>query len=138
MPPQVEDTLTVSIGTVHASMRMVGEFVAATRPTLGILLVLTNCKETAGEEEFNRWYEDVHIPDILDTGAFHAAYRYESIDPQAAKAKYLAIYETDNTDPAKAQEEVAKLRGDWQQLGRLFDGMGPVSLLTARRIWPMD
>ena len=130
--------------------RLGGEFVASMRPALGILLVLTNCKDNDRQEEFNRWYEDVHIPDILDTGAFHAAYRYERVEREATsysdgpgrgrppKAQYLAIYETDNPDPAKAREEVAKVRSDWQQRGRLFDGMEPVSLLTARRIWPMD
>ena len=118
--------------------RLGGEFAASRRPTLGILLVLSDCKDTADEDEFNRWYEDVHIPDILDTGAFHTAYRYQSLDLQATKAKYLAIYETDNTDPAKARDELGKVRADWQQRGRLFDGIEVVSSLTARRIWPMD
>ncbi len=118
--------------------RIGGEFEASIKPALGILLVLSNCKDAASEEEFNRWYEDVHIPDILDTGAFHTAYRYESLDPEATKGKYLAIYETDNKDPAKAREEMGKVRGDWQQRGRLFDGIEVVSSLTARRIWPMD
>ena len=70
-------------------------------------------------------------------GAFHTAYRYESLEPEATKAKYLAIYETDNIDPAKALEELGTLR-DWQERGRMFDGTDPVSILTARRIWPMD
>ena len=118
--------------------RLGGEFSAATKPTLGILLVLSNCKDPAREQEFNRWYEDVHIPDILDTGAFHTAYRYGSIDPAATKAKYLAIYETDNIDPAKAREKLGAVRADWQQRGRLSDLMESTSSLTARRIWPMD
>lgn len=124
--------------TAGVFKRMGGEFSASVKPTLGILLVLSNCRDTAIQEEFNRWYEDVHIPDILDTGAFHTAYRYESLDPEATKAKYLAIYETDNVDPAKARDELGKVRADWQQRGRLFDGIEVVSSLTARRIWPMD
>ncbi len=118
--------------------RLGGEFSAATKPTPGILLVLSNCKDAAREQEFNRWYEDVHIPDILDTGAFHTAYRYESLDPEATKAKYLAIYETDNIDPAKAREKLGAVRADWQQRGRLSDLIETSSSLTARRIWPMD
>jgi hypothetical protein len=50
-----------------------GEFCAASRPTRGILLVLSNCKDPAREAEFNRWYEDIHVADILETGAFHTA-----------------------------------------------------------------
>ncbi len=124
--------------TVGVFRRKGGEFNAAAKPALGILLVLSNCKDTHDEKEFNRWYEDVHIPDILDTGAFHTAYRYESTDPEATKGKYLAIYETDNRDPAAARDSMGAVREDWVKRGRLFDGIDVVASLTARRIWPMD
>ena len=113
-----------------------GEFVASNKPARGVLIVLTNCKDESRQEEFNRWYEDIHIPDILGTGAFHAAYRYESVEVSDIAAQYLAIYETDNPDPAKAQAVIAKLRPEWQRRGRTFDGSEVVSALNARRIWP--
>ena len=116
--------------------RLGGEYSSAAKPTRGILVVLSNCNDASDEDEFNRWYEDVHIPDILDAGAFHTAYRYESVDPEATKAKYLALYETDNIDPGKAREAHAKARPDWERRGRLFDGLDVVSSLTASRIWP--
>ena len=75
-----------------AYQKLDGEFCAASKPTRGILMVLINCKDPAREQEFNNWYADVHIPDILNTGAFHTAYRYESLDPEASKGKYLSIY----------------------------------------------
>jgi hypothetical protein len=119
--------------------RLGGEFQAATnRPARGILAVLLNCRDAAREDEFNRWYSDVHIPDILDTGLFHTAYRYESLDPQITGGKYLALYETDAGDPGKAGEELGKLRANWEQRGRLFDATERVMRLTARRIWPLD
>ena len=118
--------------------RLGGEYSAASRPTLGILLVLSNCKNAAREQEFNQWYEDVHIPDILDAGGFHTAYRYESLDPAATKAKYLAIYETDNIDPAKAREKHAEANTHWRERGRMSDLLDVTSSLIARRIWPMD
>ena len=124
--------------TVGVFKRRGGEFNAAAKPALGILVVLSNCKDTHDEKEFNRWYEDVHIPDILDSGAFHTAYRYESTDPEATKGKYLAIYETENRDPAAAREKLGALRDDWKNRGRLYDGIDVVASLTARRIWPMD
>ena len=85
-----------------------------------------------------RWYSDVHIPDILDTGLFHTAYRYESLDPQITGDKYLALYETDAGDLGKAGEELGKLRANWEQRGRLFDATERVMRLTAHRIWPLD
>ena len=124
--------------TVGVFKRLGGEYSAASRPTLGVLMVLSNCKDPAREQEFNRWYEDVHIADILDAGGFHTAYRYESLDPEATKAKYLAIYETDNIDPAKAREKHAEARADWVQRGRMSDLLEVTSSITARRIWPMD
>ena len=124
--------------TVGVFKRRGGEFNAAAKPGLGILVVLSNCKDTHDEKEFNRWYEDVHVPDILDSGAFHTAYRYESTDPEATKAKYLAIYETENRDPAAAREKMGELRDDWRARGRLYDGIDVVASLTAHRIWPMD
>ena len=75
--------------------------------------------------------------DILGTGAFHAAYRYESVELKGPKAKYLTIYETDNPDPPKAREE-AKASAECQRRGSSSDGFEMVSVLTALRIWPMD
>ena len=124
--------------TVGVFKRKGGEFNAAAKPSLGMLLVLSNCKDTHDEKEFNRWYEDVHIPDILDTGAYHTAYRYVSTDPEATKGKYLAIYETDNRDAAAAREKLNAVRADWTARGRLYDGIDVVASLTAHRIWPMD
>ena len=124
--------------TVGVFKRKGGEFNAAAKPSLGMLLVLSNCKDTDDEKEFNRWYEDVHIPDILDTGAYHTAYRYVSTDPEATKGKYLAIYETDNRDAAAAREKLNAVRADWTARDRLYGGIDVVASLTANRIWPMD
>ena len=118
--------------------RLGGEFCAASRPTRGILLVLSNCTDLAREAEFNRWYEDIHVADILETGAFHTASRYESLAPQATQATYLALYETEQSDPAKAREALGKARADWEKRGRLSDTIEVVASLTARRIWPLD
>ena len=120
---------------VDVFKRTGGEFSTSVRPTRGILLVLSNCKDSSREEEFNRWYEDIHFPDILSVGQFHTAYRYENANPES-NAKYLAIYETDNADPADARTQHAKLMEGWGQQGHLFDDMEVVSSMTARRVWP--
>lgn len=124
-----------------------GEFRAADRPMRGILAVLTNCLEPAREADFNRWYDDVHIPDILGSGLCHAAYRYEIASPEvhevkpvngeAIKGKYLAIYETDSEDPVATAEQLKSLNEDWKLKGHGFDG--PVEVvyqIAAKRFWP--
>ncbi|MCR9096045.1 MAG: hypothetical protein NXI30_17615 [bacterium] len=62
------------------------------------LIVFT--KPTDGKEaEFNRWYDEVHLPDILATEGFVAAQRFALADTQigdvgdTAPGRYLAIYE---------------------------------------------
>ena len=114
-----------------------GEFCAARKPVTGVLAVFTNCKDPARVEEFNTWYTDVHVPDILNTGAYHTAYLYESMDTEVtAGAKYLQIFETHYEDPAEALADVAKVRPDWDRRGRFIDTVERAFFLCARRIWP--
>ena len=65
-----------------------------------LLVVETNCADTAREAEFNEWYDKTHLPDVLETPGFVSATRYENTEPAAGKAKFLATYEieTDNID----------------------------------------
>jgi len=120
--------------------RLGGEFRAAIRPAKGILMVFTNCTDPSREEEFNRWYEDIHIPDVLDTGLYQSAYRYENLAylQDTTGGKYLAIYETDDPEPGRVVEQVGKFAEDWAQRGRLFGGMELTLTVAARRIWPAD
>src|SRR5689334_19324828 len=40
------------------------------------LFVYTNC-ELGKEDEFNRWYDDVHVPDMLSIDGIVSAQRFE-------------------------------------------------------------
>ncbi len=110
------------------------------RPVRGVFAVVANCVP-GREEEFNAWYEDIHIPDILETNMFHTAYRYECIDVSrlrgAEGGKYLAIYETE-LNAAKASEAMAPFRVKWQEAGRLSDTIQGVRRFTGQRVWPAD
>ena len=134
-PGGVRGSELVEVVYTDVFKRTGGEFSTSVRPTRGILIVLSNCKDPSREEEFNRWYEDVHFPDILNVCQFHTAYRYENVNPESA-AKYLAIYETDNPDPLNAREQHLALMEGWGRQGRLFSDMEVVSSMTARRVWP--
>ena len=124
--------------TAGVFKKLGGEFCGANRPTRGILAVLSNCNDPAREDECNRWYNDVHLPDILDSGLYNTAYRYEALDPQATGAKYLAIYETHLSDPGKAGSELRKLRANWEERERMCGLIDVSRRMTARRTWPMD
>lgn len=57
-----------------------------------ILVVLTR-PLPGGDEEYNRWYDERHLPDVLHViGGFTAAQRFERLG-ERAPWPYLAIYE---------------------------------------------
>lgn len=104
------------------------------RESSGVLVVLVNNLDRAREADFNRWYDEVHVPDILSAGSFHRATRYyksDATDPTAPTclAAYLAVYETDWKDPLAAQRALAARPNP----AGLWDSIAPVHLAVYRR-----
>jgi hypothetical protein len=61
------------------------------------MLVYTNALE-GKDEEFNRWYDEIHIPEVLQLTKAVAAQRFRLSDaqPEAPEPhRFLAIYEFD-------------------------------------------
>ena len=59
------------------------------------MLVYTNSLE-GKDEEFNRWYDEIHIPEVLQFTKSVAAQRFRLSDAQPGDRephRYLAIYE---------------------------------------------
>jgi len=100
-----------------------------------IVLVFTNCADPAREQEFNEWYDNTHVPDILETPGFVGATRYELVgDPGPGQGKYLAIYQVETDDfpstMAGLQQRVAQLVGQ----GRVIDSVRVVSFTPCREL----
>ena len=79
--------------------------------------------DPAHEEEFNRWYDEVHLPEIIDCPGFRRARRFVAtpISTQKGAApptftcqKYVAIYEIDS-EKALDTPEFQSRRG-WAHL----------------------
>jgi len=53
------------------------------------------------EEEYNRWYDAVHLPEVLSIPGFVSAQRFKLHSEMIGKLphKYLSIYEVDCEDP---------------------------------------
>jgi hypothetical protein len=91
-----------------------------------VLLVYTDV-DAEQEDAFNRWYDEVHVPDVLGVTGITAARRYKLSGPaprgQEPVSRYLALYELADGDTRAAMkrlnEEVARLTA----AGRMFDGM---------------
>jgi hypothetical protein len=72
-----------------------------------ILVVLSNAQDGT-DEQFNRWYTETHLGDILTLPGYSAAQRFKLSETQMAAGdppyRYLAIYEVDAEDVASAAE----------------------------------
>jgi hypothetical protein len=89
------------------------------KPTTGILMVGTRCVDLTRLDEFNDWYNGTHVLDQLGSGCYHTAYRYEVLDKPG---EYMAIYETDATDPNEPSERILNhFRPMWAAAGRWTD-----------------
>ncbi|UCV23648.1 DUF4286 family protein [Ferribacterium limneticum] len=76
-----------------------------------VLMVLSN--PVAGkEDEYNEWYTNQHLADVLKVPGFKTAQRFTLIqDDPTANWKYLAIYEFETKDPASALAELTARAG---------------------------
>lgn len=74
-----------------------------------VFVVLTNA--TGGrDDEFNEWYNNQHIPDVLKIPGFVAAQRFSLAGAEMEGAtspwRYLALYDLDTDDLAGALKEL--------------------------------
>ncbi|HEY0106106.1 MAG TPA: hypothetical protein VGB91_08490 [Rhizomicrobium sp.] len=80
----------------------------------GILVALTNPIE-GREAEYNDWYDNVHVPDLLKIPGVVGARRFRVLPRQHRSApipwQYCATYELEVDDFAAVADELERLRG---------------------------
>lgn len=62
------------------------------------------------EDEFNRWYDEEHVPEKLATPGFLSARRFRVA---GGAPRYLVIYELADPDAALSPEYMAQSPTDW-------------------------
>ncbi len=70
-----------------------------------IIQIVASQSTPERETEFNRWYTDVHVPMFFGFEGLKKASRYRCIGENGDNAKYLAIYEFDDTEALAAFPE---------------------------------
>lgn len=77
-----------------------------------VLATETNTVDPAKEKEFNKWYDTVHIPDVLAAPGYRAAWRLEIVTPVEGRGKFLTLYEihTDNLRATIDTRDERKIR----------------------------
>lgn len=107
---------------VQASVgRFAWEFCKMTRP---IFVAMTNSVSPERDEEFNRWYNEVHANDLLSLPTMRSLVRYralQQITPAGVEPfhKYMAIYELD--DPKAAVEVLVERRSTFTMTDAIVD-----------------
>ena len=77
------------------------------------LLVVAVTVAAEVEDDWNRWYNEVHLPEIATCPGFKSAQRYVAQDPQGRR--YLSIYEIDGAQALESAE--FKTRRGWGAFG---------------------
>jgi hypothetical protein len=64
------------------------------------------------EEEFNRWYDEEHVPERLSVPGFLTGRRFKAVE---GTPKYLAIYELENAEVLQSDAYVKKLNEQYTE-----------------------
>lgn len=78
----------------------------------GFLLNAMNCAPE-GEDEFNKWYEEEHLPFLAAVPGTIAARRYVAPDDAVTTHKYLAIYHLESPDVTKTEAWAKAVDTPW-------------------------
>jgi hypothetical protein len=87
-----------------------------------LLFAFSDCKDPAREKEFNDWYDNIHVPDMLQVHGMISATRWMSAESrEGQQRRYLAMYELETDDLEKFNSAVRE-RGKWMvNEGRFSD-----------------
>jgi len=83
----------------------------------GILLVSTNPASPEQEDEYNDWYNNVHLKEVLTVDGFVSARRFKTVNDDGG-SQYVAIYEIDG-DPQLAMKALGESTGKFNMSASL-------------------
>ncbi len=89
-------------------------------PATALLIVQVDI-EPDREDEFNRWYDEEHVPEKLASTGFYSARRFKHF---TEAHRYLAIYEVENGDLVTNESYMNGPVSDWSR-----------SIMQAWRAW---
>jgi hypothetical protein len=70
------------------------------------VFIVQNAPVDGREDDYNNWYNDVHLPEILQIAGFTSARRFRKL--QGEGMPYLAMYEVEADDLEAAQASIGK------------------------------
>ena len=73
----------------------------------GVFIVHSNPVDPSRDDEFNQWYDNVHVPDVKKVPGIVGARRFKTLTTDAAH-RYVAIYEVDADDVQGVMDAIGK------------------------------
>jgi hypothetical protein len=86
-----------------------------------LLVVESNSNDPAREKEFNEWYDNVHLPDVLAVPGIIRATRYANDNAAEGQGKFLAFYEIETTDAPQVLADLNNGMVKWTEQGRITE-----------------
>lgn len=108
----------------------------------GLLIVVAEVAEGADEDEFNRWYSDVHAPEIVERGAAVSFRRLKAsgiplAPPIPELPTYAAVYEIEAETVADV-EAIQKRLSETKHLRRESSDTLDLASVRAAFYLPVD
>ena len=95
-------------------------------PLTGLLIVHSSPMEGADEDEFNRWYDDVHAPEIVARGAAVRYRRYRSSGiPLSSGIPQLGTYVCVYEIAARTYDDVVAIEQRLRDTKHMSQGLSP-------------
>ncbi len=87
-----------------------------------MFVTYTDCADPSREDEFNEWYNNIHVPDMLETPGMISATRWKNIFPIGNnRRRYVALYEFETDDIEKFDATLRENGRKSKERGRLSD-----------------
>jgi hypothetical protein len=83
--------------------------------------IVWSTPHAGADEEYHRWYDEVHLPDAIANGSFVAMHRYEAAGPGHRNGTFLSIAEADYGSEAEAWASVRPKAQALHDAGRVKD-----------------
>jgi hypothetical protein len=85
------------------------------------MVVESNSSDPAREQEFNEWYDNVHLPDALSIPGIMRATRYENSNATEGQGKFLAMYEIETDNAVQVLVDLNGSMPRWTEQGRISE-----------------
>ena len=103
-----------------------------------LVIIESSCSDPEREDEFNDWYNNTHLADVLETPGVVSATRYENIAPSAGQGKYLAAYEIEAEDFQAVMKAVGENMEKKKAAGRFSDLLQITSRQSFKQVFSLS